>query len=277
MSGERIELKGLRVLGRCGAGEEERAVPQPLEIDLEVVVDLTGAAASDELADTVDYAGVCDRVAEVVTAQAVALLEHLAELLAQAVLELDGRIEWVVVAVRKLRPPVPYDLASAGVSLTRFRAQRLRAFLGLGSNVGEREEQLRRAVAGLPDVVGVSPVYETEPVGGPAQERYLNAVVELVTERSPRQLLDVARALEHLAGREAGERFGPRPLDVDVLLVGDLNIDEADLVVPHPRMWARRFVLAPLADLAPELVAPGALASSHGQVRRLELRLDQGA
>ncbi len=145
----------------------------------------------------------------------------------------------------------------------------MRAFLGLGSNLGDREAQLRTAVAALPEVVAVSPFYETGPVGGPPQGRYLNAVVELATERSPRQLLEMAKELERQAGRLPGERFGPRPLDVDVLLVGDLSVDEGDLVVPHPRMWHRRFVLAPLADLAPELVPADALEASEGDVRHL--------
>jgi 2-amino-4-hydroxy-6-hydroxymethyldihydropteridine diphosphokinase len=88
-------------------------------------------------------------------------------------------------------------------------------------------------------------------VGGPAdQSPYLNLVVELDTDRSPRDLLDVARALEAAAGRIRTEPDGPRTLDVDILLVGDLTVQDDDLVVPHPRMWQRRFVLAPLADLA---------------------------
>jgi 2-amino-4-hydroxy-6-hydroxymethyldihydropteridine diphosphokinase len=134
----------------------------------------------------------------------------------------------------------------------------VRAYLGLGTNLGDRRAHLRAAVAALPDVVAVSPVYETDPVGGPAgQGPYLNLVVALETERSPRELLDLAHSLEDAAGRVRKERDGPRTLDVDVLLVGDLCIDEPDLVVPHPRLWQRRFVLAPLADLA------------DGSVRRL--------
>ena len=142
--------------------------------------------------------------------------------------------------------------------------------MGLGSNLGDRWARLRAAVAGLPDVVAVSPVYETEPVGGPpGQPPYLNAVVELATERSPRELLGVAQGLEAAAGRVRSERWGPRPLDVDVLLVGDVAVDEADLVVPHPRMWERRFVVAPLADLAPELPPPGWERGVAGRVRRV--------
>ena len=143
----------------------------------------------------------------------------------------------------------------------------MRAFLGLGSNLGDRWGYLRNAVAALPDVTAVSPVYETTPVGGPeGQAEYLNLVVELETELSPRELLGVAQALEQAAGRVRAERWGPRTLDVDVLLVGDLVVDEPDLVVPHPRMFERGFVLAPLADLAPELVPPGWEARVAGEV-----------
>jgi len=159
--------------------------------------------------------------------------------------------------------------ASAGPATER------RAFLGLGSNVGDRERHLADAVESLAGVVAVSPVYETDPVGGPAQDPFLNLVVELATSLTPRQLLGVAHRLESAAGRVRAERWGPRTLDVDVLLVGDLCVDEPDLVVPHPRMWQRRFVLAPLADLAPELVPDDLLAVSEGRVSvlgPLELR-----
>jgi 2-amino-4-hydroxy-6-hydroxymethyldihydropteridine diphosphokinase len=134
----------------------------------------------------------------------------------------------------------------------------VRAFLGLGSNLGDSRALLRDAVAALGDeVVVVSPVYETDPVGGPpGQRRYLNVVVELDTDSTPRRLLERCHELERAAGRTRGERWGPRTLDVDILLVGDLEVDEPDLVVPHPRMAERRFVMAPLADIAPDLVAP---------------------
>jgi 2-amino-4-hydroxy-6-hydroxymethyldihydropteridine diphosphokinase len=130
----------------------------------------------------------------------------------------------------------------------------VRAFLALGSNLGDRAAHLRAAIEGIPDVVAVSPVYETEPVG--SSGRYLNAVVQLETERSPRELLEVCRRLESAAQRvrDPNDRYAARTLDVDVLLVGDLIIDEPDLEVPHPRMWERSFVLVPLADLAPDLV-----------------------
>jgi dihydroneopterin aldolase len=118
---DRIELRGLRLRGRVGVLDLERAQDQPLEVDLDLSVDLAAAAASDDLADTVDYAAVCDRVAATVAERHVNLLEHLGARVADAVLDLDGRIREVAVTVRKLRPPVPHDLATSGVRLVRAR------------------------------------------------------------------------------------------------------------------------------------------------------------
>jgi 2-amino-4-hydroxy-6-hydroxymethyldihydropteridine diphosphokinase len=133
-----------------------------------------------------------------------------------------------------------------------------RALLALGSNLGDRAAQLRAAVSAMPDVVDVSPVYETDPVGGPDGQRpYLNLVVRLETERTPRELLEVCHALEASARRVRRERWGPRTLDVDVLWVDGHTVADPDLVVPHPRMFERPFVLAPLSHLAPDLAPPG--------------------
>ena len=129
-----------------------------------------------------------------------------------------------------------------------------RALLALGSNLGDRRALLRDAVDALPDVVAVSVVYETPPVGGPEQGPYLNCVVRLETTLGARALLVEAQRCEMAAGRVRGERWGPRTLDVDVLWVDDEEVDEPDLVVPHPRMFERAFVLVPLRDVAPDLV-----------------------
>jgi len=153
-----------------------------------------------------------------------------------------------------------------------------RAYLGLGSNLGDRAAHLQFAVEGLARragrVVAISPVYETEPVGGPPQPEYLNAVVAVETALPARELLRLAKALEAEAGREPpepGKRWGPRPLDIDVLMVGDERIDEPDLVVPHPRIHQRAFVLAPLADVAPDMVV--APSAGWQGVRRSPLQL----
>jgi 2-amino-4-hydroxy-6-hydroxymethyldihydropteridine diphosphokinase len=142
-----------------------------------------------------------------------------------------------------------------------------RAFLGLGSNLGDRVAHLQAAVSALPDLVALSPVYETEPVGGPDEQgAYLNLVAELATDRSARDLLEVCRALEADAGRVRTIRWGPRTLDVDVLWVEGEQVADPDLEVPHPRLRARRFVLAPLRDLAPDLVTADDVAAAEGEV-----------
>jgi 2-amino-4-hydroxy-6-hydroxymethyldihydropteridine diphosphokinase len=153
----------------------------------------------------------------------------------------------------------------------------VRAYLGLGANLGDRAGALQRAVNSLSAAPGItvaalSAVYLTEPVGGPDQPEFYNAVVALDTELTARELLEVGQRLEQDAHRVRHEHWGPRTLDVDVLIVGDTQLDEPDLVVPHPRMWDRGFVLAPLADVAPDLVAVPASGGWRG-VRRADVSL----
>lgn len=152
-----------------------------------------------------------------------------------------------------------------------------RVLLALGSNLGDRAAYLRAAVDGLPDVVALSRVYETDPVGGPEQGPYLNMVVRLDTDRSARELLAVARELEGEAERVRRERWGPRTLDVDVLWIDGEEVDEPDLQVPHPRMFERDFVLVPLADVAPDLVPDGFDAAAASRSVRLLGGLDEVA
>lgn len=137
----------------------------------------------------------------------------------------------------------------------------MRAALALGSNLGDRWSLLADAVAMLRELDSaalVSSVYETAPIGGPTgQGAYLNCVVILDTDRSASALLAIAHDLEAAANRVRSVRFGPRTLDVDVLLYGDEVSDDPVLTLPHPRMYERAFVLAPLAEIAPDLVPAG--------------------
>jgi 2-amino-4-hydroxy-6-hydroxymethyldihydropteridine diphosphokinase len=156
-------------------------------------------------------------------------------------------------------------------------------YLGLGSNVGDREGHLRAAVELLREhgveVDAVSSTYETEPVGEVLdQPDFLNAAARIRTELEPEQLLDLCKAIEVEQGRMfAGPRHGPRPLDVDLLLLGDIELETERLTLPHPEVTTRRFVLAPLLELDPELKLPDgtcladALASLGGgqRVQRL--------
>ena len=195
--------------------------------------------------------------AKVIETEQSLLLERVATRIAEEILGL-ARVDAVEVVVKKLRPPVPHDLTSTAVrvrrrrpDLVRFERKLTPAYVALGSNIGDRREHLRFAVLNLPGVRAMSGVYETDPVGGPDQGPYLNMVVELETRLNPFELLEICRRIEAGAGRERKVRWGPRTLDVDVLLYGDVRIESDELTVPHPRMWERRFVLAPLSDIAP--------------------------
>lgn len=144
----------------------------------------------------------------------------------------------------------------------------MRALLGLGSNLGDRRQLLAEAVRSLSGVTAVSPLYETDPVGGPdGQGPYLNLVVVIDTDLEPQQLLGVCHRLEAAADRVRAERWGPRTLDVDILWMEGHEVDEPDLQIPHPRMTSRRFVMAPLADVAPDLAPPGWQTQADGEVR----------
>ena len=145
-----------------------------------------------------------------------------------------------------------------------------RAYLALGSNLGDRAGNLQYAVDALHEAPGVevtdvSRVYETAPVGGPPQAAYLNAVVVVDTTLDPYALLALAQRIELDAHRVRIERWGPRTLDVDMLLYDDVHSDDPDLTLPHPRMWERGFVLAPLRDVAPTLVDAGATWEGVGE------------
>ena len=141
-----------------------------------------------------------------------------------------------------------------------------RAFLSLGSNIGDSWSLLREAVNSLDSVVAVSPVYRTDPVGGPEQDPFLNIVIELDTELSALELLGVCHRLESAANRLRTVRWGPRTLDVDIIWIDGVTISEPDLEVPHPRMQSRRFVMAPLADLAPDVAGPDWADRAEGHV-----------
>jgi len=139
----------------------------------------------------------------------------------------------------------------------------VRAYVGLGANLGDREATLRRALELLRerpgvDVVAVSSFRETDPVGYLDQPRFVNAAAALETELAPRDLLDALLAVERELGRTRdGPRFGPRTIDLDLLVYEDATLDEPGLVLPHPRLHERRFVLEPLAEIAPGLVVDG--------------------
>ena len=155
------------------------------------------------------------------------------------------------------------------------------AYLGLGSNVGEREVQLKKAIRILNEkdgihVTQISPIYETEPVGYVDQPQFLNQCIEIQTSLKPHALLNACLDTEQQLHRVRDIRWGPRTLDVDVLLYGDQVVEEDDLIVPHPRMLDRSFVLIPLNDIASDCIVPltnkkvGNLVTTDNSVKKYQ-------
>lgn len=156
------------------------------------------------------------------------------------------------------------------------------AYIGVGSNVGERASFCRRAVAALGEVPGtrvekVSSLYETTPLGGPPQRSFVNLVARVSTDLTPRELLDTCKAIEARLGREPSEmRWGPRVIDLDVLLYDDEKVNEPDLEIPHPRIAQRRFVMVPLLEVDPDASDPWGVRyadwvdEGEGEVRLVE-------
>lgn len=161
-----------------------------------------------------------------------------------------------------------------------MRASGVRAHVALGSNVGDRQRNIRSAIEKMQSVSGVrvtkiSPVYETEPVGGPPQGMYLNAVVEVECGLSAAELLKQLQRIENELGRTRPGKDFPRTIDLDILLFGDEVIDEPDLKVPHPRMYERAFVLNLLAEIAPHAVHP-VLGKTVAELRETLSRAKSG-
>lgn len=274
MNRDRIFVNGLRDMALIGVLPAERLERQPVRVDLEIEADLTAAASTDDLSFTVNYGAVADAVRALVTGTEDLLLERLAGRIAGCVLDFAG-VEAVTVRLTKLRPPIEGDIDSTAVEMRRERTVARdgaphRAVVALGSNLGDRAAHLRFALGRL-GAVRVSSVWETAPVGGPEQQGpYLNMVAVFPTDLDPWTLLGRLHEIEADAGRRREIHWGPRTLDLDLLFHDDTVVSGSRLQLPHPRFAERRFVLEPLAEVAPELCPDGWRESlAPEDVRRL--------
>jgi dihydroneopterin aldolase/2-amino-4-hydroxy-6-hydroxymethyldihydropteridine diphosphokinase len=271
-----VSLRGLRVRGFHGVLPEEREAGQDFFIDAVLEVP---TPETDDLARTADYGELAQRLAAAVAADPVDLIETLAQRLLAICLEAP-LVEAATVTVHKPSAPIPLPFDDVTVTV---RGQRTPwTVLSLGSNMGDRLAHLQAAVtllAGEGRRLSVSPVYETDPVGGPDQEPFLNAVA-ITAAADPFGLWRFTSAIEASRQRERTVRWGPRTLDIDLIEVGGWTLETPELTLPHPRAAERAFVLVPWLDLDPaaRLTGIGAVADLVGQmdtsgVRRTDLEL----
>ncbi|MEO5608588.1 MAG: 2-amino-4-hydroxy-6-hydroxymethyldihydropteridine diphosphokinase [Ornithinibacter sp.] len=261
---DRIVLSGVRGRGHHGVFEHERRDGQDFVVDVSIAVDLAPAGASDDLADTVNYGEIGAAVLARIEGEPFDLIERLAEVIAADALSHPG-VDEVTVTVHKPQAPVGVPFGDVTVTVTRRRAP-LPVVIALGANLprGEQDprESLAAAVLALRDDVGLSAlrcssVFDTDPVGGPDQPTYVNAVVTALTAMSPGLLLATLHEVEARFGRTREVRWGARTLDLDLIQYGDPHAGSdvvsgrPHLVLPHPRAHERAFVLLPWLDVDP--------------------------
>lgn len=273
---DRISVTGVRAHGRHGVLESERAHGQEFVVDVGLDVDTRAAAEADDLRLTVNYAQVAVDVVDEVEGEPVDLIETLAGRIVRRVLHRYEAVQAVEVTVHK--PQAPVGVPFGDVTVRIHRRRRVPVVIALGANLEDPSRTLAAAVADLrrAGLVGVrrSGLFETDPVGGPEQPAYLNAVVTAMTALAPGPLLALLHRIEDRHGRTRDVRWGARTLDLD--LVGYGTPGEPDhvsgtrpggLVLPHPRAHERAFVLRPWLDVDPDAL----LATASGPARVADL------
>lgn len=255
---DRIVIEGLEIFGNHGVLQEENALGQKFIISVVMQTSVERAGISDDLNCTVNYAQVCDFVNSFVKENTFKLIETLAQKLAEQLLMGFPMIKSVEITVKKPWAPIGYPLEYVCVNISRGWHT---AYLSIGSNMGDRQSNLEFAVeqisgtAGIKDVV-VSSFINTSPYGNTSQDDFLNGAIKLQTLWSAHELLRIVNDIENKAGRERIIHWGPRTLDIDILLFDDLVIQDENLIVPHCDMENRAFVLEPMNEIAPYAFHP---------------------
>lgn len=259
MKKDKIIMQDMKFYGYHGVLDFETRDGQDFIVSVELSLDLGRAGQSDDLTETINYAEVYELVKGHVEGKPYQLIESLAENIARGILNFDGRIVGVKVRLEKPQAPIEGDFAYMAVEIIRHRW--VRAYLSLGSNLGNRAGNLQAGIVdmerkGLVKVLRQAKVYETKPVGILDQGDFLNTIVEIETNLSARDLLVLINSVEASLGRVRSQRWGPRILDIDIIFYGDELISDIDLFIPHVLMGQRAFVLKPLMDLVPDMEHP---------------------
>ena len=250
---DKIHIKNLEVFARHGVFPEENVLGQKFVVSAVLYTSTREAGRADDLAKSIHYGEVSQFVTEFMEQNTFKLLETVAERLAEELLLRTEHLEKVSLEIKKPWAPVGLPLETVSVEIERGWHT---AYIALGSNLGDKEANLRLGVEGLRSIRGcrveaVSDFLVTVPYGGVEQDDFLNGAMKIRTLLTPHELLERLHEIEQEAKRERVVRWGPRTLDLDILLYDDLILDEEDLHIPHIEMYKRDFVLKPLCQIAP--------------------------
>lgn len=255
---DHISVKRIEVFGSHGVLQEENSLGQKFVISVDMEVNTRKAGFSDRLEDAVNYADVAELIHKETRGQIFQLIERLAEHLAGQILLTFPLVNAVTVEVEKPWAPIQIPLETVSVKIHRRWHE---VCLGLGSNMGDKRKNLDEALRLLAEdrnnqIIKVSDYIETEPVGGVEQDDFLNGAVLLRSLKTPEELLEQIGGIEKCLKRERMVHWGPRTIDVDILLYDREIIATESLVIPHPEMCRRMFVLEPLNQIAPYRIHP---------------------
>lgn len=272
---DKIYINNLELIGTHGVFQEEKTLGQKFIISVEMETSTRKAGKTGDLMTSTHYGHVADDIEKLFTSKSNDLIETCAEEIAHMVLKNYPLIENVKVTVKKPWAPIRKIFENVAVEITR---KRHRAYLSIGSNMGNKRDNLLKAIGeigALPDtqVTKVSTILETEPFGNLEQDMFLNAALEVKTLLEGDELLDRLLEIELQMGRVREVHWGPRIIDIDILLFDRDLFETEKLAVPHPWMCERLFVLEPLAEIAPNIIHPLERKTISTLKRELEARI----
>ncbi len=255
---DKITIKNLHIYAYHGVHDSEKETGQNFYVSAVLYTDLYVPGHSDKLDDTVSYSDAAKLIYRVFSENKYDLIERSAYTVAEAVLNEYPQVEGIELSVSKPEAPIGLEIEDVSVSV---ELRRHTAYIALGSNIGDRREYLDKAVGMIEEspeisVTGRSSYIETKPYGGVKQDDFLNGVIKVRTYLSPFILLDRLQFIENRLGRERKIHWGPRTIDLDILLYDDMILDSEKLTIPHADMINREFVLKPMCEIAPNLVHP---------------------
>lgn len=254
---DKIVIKDLVLMANHGLYQEEKNLGQRFSLDIEISLDTQKAGLYENLDDSINYGELAQEVGQIFTKESIDLIESLGELVASYILKTYDLAKEVRLRIKKPWAPVGMVLDTLYVEITRKKS---RAFIGIGTNMGDLEKNLSQAIDKIEDdytkITNKSSFYKTKAWGLENQDDFLNGVLEVETLYTPQNLLSHLQKIENNLGRERKENWGPRIIDLDILFIDDMVIREKNLTVPHPYFSERQFVLEPLNEIASKFVDP---------------------
>lgn len=253
-----ISIRDLAFFAYHGAMEEEQRLGQRFYLDIDLGVEVQEAGLSDDLEQTVHYGHLAMDIEATFTKQTFKLIESAAESICSMVLNKYSAVKKVKVSIKKPSAPIPLNLGYPAITIER---EWQKAYIALGSNLGNKSENLENAVQLISTLPGVevlkkSSWIETVPVGYLVQDNFMNGVILVKTWLKPTVLMKRLLEIELILKRERLIKWGPRTIDLDLILYGDLVYEDELVTIPHPRMLERGFVMAPLSEIAPYQIHP---------------------